>query len=293
MGIQFIVKKMKTCDSIETNMSDYPLREDLLDASPGRCMATQTAATRYRGRPVPGVSMGLVASLVFLGILASCISAGGAAAQIIPFKELTPEQLDAMEANWRKSCDLVAEDYFEAPLTIALCHAIERNDLQEIDCVIAAGVDVNDRGKNNVTPLFWAMPFRRLERFTLLLEAGANPNVPISEYGGPPGMSFRGDTVTLTAAKSPYTGLFELVLKHGGDLEAFHSHFRHPLLHTIVGSASAHKRKRILLYKRHGGEMNVVDSTGSSAAYYAHIINDYKLAIFLCEHGVDPGLANQ
>jgi ankyrin repeat protein len=49
-----------------------------------------------------------------------------------------------------------AEDYFTDPKVIALCHAIEANDLKEIDRKIAAGADVNAKGTDGMTPLLWA-----------------------------------------------------------------------------------------------------------------------------------------
>jgi hypothetical protein len=44
--------------------------------------------------------------------------------------------------TWHQKCGWKAEDYFDDPQVIALCKAIEANDLAEIDRLIAAGVDV-------------------------------------------------------------------------------------------------------------------------------------------------------
>jgi hypothetical protein len=77
-----------------------------------------------------------------------------------------------------------ADDYFTDPQVIALCHAIEANDLDEIDRLVAAGANVNALGKGNMTPLLCAFPDNKLARFRRLLEHGANPNVVVeSDFG--------------------------------------------------------------------------------------------------------------
>ena len=82
--------------------------------------------------------------------------------------------------NWR------AEVYFDDPQVIALCQAIEANDLEEMERLIEAGADVNARGQGNMTPLMWAFPDNKLERFKLLLEHGSDPNVKITTDLGVP-----------------------------------------------------------------------------------------------------------
>ncbi len=112
-----------------------------------------------------------------------------------------------------------AEDYFSDPKVIALCHAIEADDLAEIDRQVKTGADVNAKGKDNMTPLLWAFPDNKLDRFTKLLELGADPNVvtksDFNTHGGfhPGG----GDSVTHMACRTEFPGYFEAVFAHGGD----------------------------------------------------------------------------
>ena len=110
-----------------------------------------------------------------------------------------------------------AEDYFTDPKVIALCHAIEANDLAGIDREIAAGANVNAKGKDNMTPLLWAFPDNKLERFTKLLEHGANPNVAIESDLNTHGGFRSGDSVTHMACGTQFAGYFEAVFAHGGD----------------------------------------------------------------------------
>ncbi len=80
-------------------------------------------------------------------------------------------------STWHQKCGWKAEDYFDDPKVVALCKAIEANDLAEMDRLIAAGADVNAKGKDGMTLLLWAYPDNKLDRFKKLLEHGADPNV--------------------------------------------------------------------------------------------------------------------
>jgi hypothetical protein len=61
-------------------------------------------------------------------------------------------------ATVHQRCGWKAEDYFTDPKVIALCHAIEANDLAEMERLVKAGADVNAQGKDKMTPLLWAFP---------------------------------------------------------------------------------------------------------------------------------------
>ncbi len=62
----------------------------------------------------------------------------------------------------------------------ALMHAVIRNDLEKIAALIKAGVwlDETDEGE---TALHWAVSRQHTEIVTMLLDAGANPNIPDNE----------------------------------------------------------------------------------------------------------------
>jgi hypothetical protein len=77
--------------------------------------------------------------------------------------------------TWHQKFGWKAEDYFSDPQVIALCHAIAANNLAEIDRLVAAGANVNAKGKGNMTPLLWAFPDNKLDRFERLLKHGAGP----------------------------------------------------------------------------------------------------------------------
>jgi len=107
------------------------------------------------------------------------------------------------EETWHQKYDWKAEKYFDDPLVIALCEAIEADDLEEIDRLVAAGADVNAKGKGNMTPLMWAYPDHKPKRFERLLKHGADPNVIItSDLGTGRESTILGTSVTHLATRS-------------------------------------------------------------------------------------------
>ena len=81
--------------------------------------------------------------------------------------------------TWHEKFSWNAAQYFDDPKVVSLCHAIEASDLQNIERQDYGGWDVNAKGKGNITPLLWAFPDNKLDRFNLLLRHGADPNVAV------------------------------------------------------------------------------------------------------------------
>src|SRR5262249_37642320 len=89
--------------------------------------------------------------------------------------------------------------------------------LAEADRLIADGANVNAKGKGNMTPLMWAFPDNKLERFNKLLEHGADPNVTFESDFGTAGHFEKGQSITHLACATEFPGYFEVVFEHGGD----------------------------------------------------------------------------
>ena len=127
---------------------------------------------------------------------------------------------EAMGSTWQQKFGWKAEDYFNDPQVVALCRAIEANDIAEIARLVMAGANVNAQGKGRMTPLLWAFPDNKLDRFQRLLEHGADPNVIIeSDFNTRGGMS-AGNSVTHMACNTSFPGYFEAVFAHGGGSES-------------------------------------------------------------------------
>lgn len=92
--------------------------------------------------------------------------------------------LEALEISEVKECKplyermrWLASDYFpDQPEAIAFCHAIENRDLKKMSELLRNGLDINTKGKDNMTFLMWAFA-SDLHIFEYILEMGGNPNV--------------------------------------------------------------------------------------------------------------------
>jgi hypothetical protein len=155
-------------------------------------------------------------------------------------------RLVGMRKTFHQRCGWKAEDYFTDPKVIALCHAIEANDLAEMERLVQAGADVNAQGKGNMTPLLWAFPDDHLPRFKWLLEHGADPNVKIESEFNTRGFMVPGDAVTHFVCKTAFPGYFEAVFEHGGDPNLRTSRYEDvPLTLVIKGGGGGNRAEMI------------------------------------------------
>jgi hypothetical protein len=80
------------------------------------------------------------------------------------------------------------DDYFTDKKVLALCNAGHDGDIKEIDKLLAEGANINHRGKDGVTPLYWVLISKRKtkktkEGFKYFLEKGADPTMVVGKYG--------------------------------------------------------------------------------------------------------------
>lgn len=181
-----------------------------------------------------------------------------------------------------------AEDYFEDPQAIELCHAIEAKDFKRIDVLLDGGVDVNLWGKDAMTFLLWSFPVpigTDIECTAHLLKRGADPNVKIESDFGSEWRLPIGDSVTSMAATHDIETL-RLVLEHGGDPNIKNSSGDTPL-HMVVKKSRGDARERIELLLEHGADINGLSrSTGETPVMLATGWGgQYDLALFLLEKG--------
>jgi ankyrin repeat protein len=189
---------------------------------------------------------------------------------------------------------------------IALCRAIEANDLDEIDRLVAAGANVNALGKGNMTPLLWAFPDNNLPRFKRLLEHGADPNVVVESDFGTIGNkrvnvtgSMRraihpGDSVTTLSAGTDFPGYFQTVMQHGGDPN-IHNRFGHESpLHIVIKAfiPIPEKKERLQLLIEKGADLDQVCGGGTPAMRAVGWGGQYWIALLLLDAGADPAAYN-
>ena len=129
--------------------------------------------------------------------------------------------------NWYKRHQWKADDYFDDPKVISLCKAMETEDLETIDKLIAEGVDVNAKGKKGMQPILWAYPAGE-KVFEKILAAGGDPNFEGADpdnYGAKRGCGFYGVTLLYTATmdyryEPAQKNYLALLLRYGADPEA-------------------------------------------------------------------------
>ncbi len=217
--------------------------------------------------------------------LTICLSVCGCGGNVIPNLLTGQNRPFHQKVGWK------AKDFFTDAKTIALCEAIEADDLKEIDRLVAAGANVNDRGTGNITPLMWAFPDNKLGRFTRLLEHGADPNVVITTNLNVPTAFIASQSVTILAAGSYFPGYFTAVMEHGGDPNLKGGLIGEPSLHTIITGPAPDKLARIQLALKHGADINLVDSTHCTATVAAVSWGgQYDLALSLLKLGADPNV---
>jgi len=216
---------------------------------------------------------------------------GLSAALFWPIVVRCAEVENKLGSTWHEKYRWKAKDYFDDPKIIALCRAIEANDLPEIDRLISAGADVTAEGKGRMTPLLWAYPDNRLHRFKLLLEHGANPNVAIeSNFNTHGGMS-AGDSVTYLACKTSFPGYFEAVFSHGGDANLINSgkaKFHNSPLFVVIQFGGANKKEKIGTLLKMGADTNYINGAGLTPTMTAVAWGgQYDVALDLLKAGAD------
>jgi ankyrin repeat protein len=190
--------------------------------------------------------------------------------------------------TFHQRCGWKAEDYFTDPQVIALCHAIEANDIAEMERLVKVGADVNAQGKDKMTPLLWAFPDNHLPRFKWLLEHGANPNVAIESDLNTRGFMVRGDAVTHFVCKTAFPGYFEAVFEHGGDpnLRAVQWDDA-PLTLVIKGGGGGNREGKIRTLIAAGADPNMLSGGRSQAMRAVSWGGQYGLATLLLDLGAD------
>jgi ankyrin repeat protein len=193
-------------------------------------------------------------------------------------------------SSWHQKCGWKAEEYFDDPKVVELCRAIESNDIAEIDRLVKLGVNVNAKGKGNMTPLLWSYPDNKLERFKRLLEHGADPNVVIASDFNTRGAMRAGHSVTHMACKTSFPGYFEAVFDHGGDPNLIQNGIisnETPLFTLITGRASNKIDKAKVLIDK-GADINHVNGADTTAVRLAAGFGgQYELALALLKAGAD------
>jgi len=211
--------------------------------------------------------------------VAVCLSAAGCGVL-----DVLPIRAFHQRYGWK------AEDYFSDPKVIALCKAIESNDLSKMDRLVKAGADVNAQGKDKMTPLLWAFPDNHLPRFKWLLEHGANPNVIVESDFGTRGSISAGESVTHMACETEFAGYFDAVFDHGGDPNIRRTGLSGrdaTPLYCVITTGFGNRREKVKRLIAAGADMNALSDGCTPPMKAAGWFKQNDLVLIMLEAGAD------
>ena len=188
--------------------------------------------------------------------------------------------------SFHQKFDWQADKFFKDPQVIALCEAIEANDLAEMERLIAAGADFNARGEGNMTPLMWAFPDNNLPRFQKLLDHGVDPNVKITTHLGVPSGFAVGDSVTTEAAQTYFPGYFRAVMQAGGDAN-IRDGWNMPLMAVVIQATVSDAQERCAIALERGADIHARWAGATLPMYAVSSGGQFDLAMYLIEQGAD------
>ena len=191
------------------------------------------------------------------------------------------------ERSWHDRFAWKAEDYFKDPETIQLCMSIQNNDLRAIEAAIESGADVNVVGTEGMTPLLWAFPDNKIERFQLLINAGADASILTKSDFKTNGRIKKGTTVAHLAAASLFPNQFLAIVRKGIDanLEAACFPKEGNLFYAIMyarpwNNNTIERVEALLLLKPD-------QSTLNQAVKVALACNEFEITLLLLESGAE------
>ena len=210
-------------------------------------------------------------AIAFAGAMLVALSCGAESADMASTESAARE---------RTSKNVVAymslETMFPDAMVRSLASAAGEGDLAEVDRLVAEGVNVNARGTQDATPLFWSL--RDLSGFTKLLELGADPNVVFGDGG----------SVMHWAARAEGTDFLRATLRHGGDPNLVAGTFRRTPLFEAIGRNDA----SIELLLDAGADIDARSSNGDTAAMVAAGRGRFDVVYLLLSRGASYSVAN-
>lgn len=160
----------------------------------------------------------------------------------------------------------------------ALAKAAGKGKVKKVEEIVSSGVDVDSKGTQGATPLFWAMA--NYKGFKKLLELGANPNIV---YGD-------GNTVIQMSVRHKNSRFLEALLEHGANpnLEAGGT-----FENTPIFDALSQGKTRVDLLLQAGADINHQNKFGTTPVMTVAGRGDFEMTYYLLEKGADYRIENE
>jgi ankyrin repeat protein len=171
-----------------------------------------------------------------------------------------------------------AESVFSDANVVKLVLAAEQGDIDAINVLIERGVDVNARGRYNVTPLLRSLVARNKAGYSALLGHGADPNI----------LNDRGFAAVNTAALEEDPYWLREALEHGGNADLVNEGNpffpgQTPLYYAISKNRS--ENAKLLIGAK--ADVNHKDATQSCPVLRAAEQGNYEIVLALLNAGAD------
>ena len=160
-----------------------------------------------------------------------------------------------------------------------LIYAMRERNWPEINTVLKAGVDLNFKDRDGMTPLTEAIEDNLSGLAKKLILMGADPNLPSGDGASP----------LIHASVICNTELGEFLLKHGTRINDQARDGSTALMTAAYGCKGGQMVKLLL---RAGAEVNLRDKNGETALHAAAFNGDERAVRELVAAGVDVGLKN-
>src|SRR6056297_301077 len=177
---------------------------------------------------------------------------------------------------------LDAEELFGSEQIISLAHAVGKSSCDEIEAAVSAGVDINFKGYEGATLLYYAFRERKLAAFECMIRLGSDVN------------QYLGETPLLAiAAGRPDSAYLSALLRGGADPNLRGRSTQKPALFGAIEGGL----NNISILLDHGADPNAVvvrsesryevALEGVTAPMYAAVARRVDALLFLVENGAD------
>ena len=178
------------------------------------------------------------------------------------------------------------EYFFQDSNAIALCNAISDHNEAEIDRLLNENVNVNEIGKDGMTPLFWALKEKDKVAFEKLLKKGADPNIKINTP------STKNMSVLLMACRINDISFLKIIVKYVNKKSKIKLD-ENVLTYALQGIDDS-SLKKIQILVEAGANLNSKAKYGVEKGVppliNAAMLNQFDIVYYLLRQGADPML---
>ena len=191
----------------------------------------------------------------------------------------------ATRSNASKVKTMTPEQFFTEPLQVRLAVAVDRGDSGAVDAAVRDGADVNARGKDGFSILYWAMARNAAAGFEALVKNGADVTAECRDPAVVTDVREQ-DFIIRLALSADNPEFLRAVLRHGFDPDyILNEESKETLLFLAV---YRHSEPAMQFLLDAGASIDHRNCAGYTAMGSAMQVRDYQAVWFLLQGGADP-----